>query len=383
MLALREDNPYLPLERLDQYEVARRHQLLVRAPLLTTLLDGIPDGAMILTPQRQIAVANRALREHLQKNEQELLGLRPGEAFGCIHVHTEQHDCGSTSFCRHCGAAKTIFQCRMGQQGAEECRIEASKGAKSQSYDLLVWGTPFDLEGEEFIFLAVADISHEKRRQALERIFLHDFRNTAGGVLGLARLLQEEVDPNQQEIVSVMVQGMEMMLGGIEAQRQLLWAENGELEVDLCQVDAWRALQEVGKAFGPSPEGQGKQLVVDPESQGLTLRTDPTLLHRVLANLVKNALEACQPGDTVRLGCRPEDGNLCLWINNPGQMPEKVRRQMFKRSFSTKGLGRGLGAYSAKLITERYLDGQIGFSSTPQEGTTFSVRLPHEMQKTI
>jgi signal transduction histidine kinase len=58
-------------------------------------------------------------------------------------------------------------------------------------------------------------------------------------------------------------------------------------------------------------------------------------------------------------------------------MPEAVRQQVFQRSFSTKeGQGRGIGTWSVKLLTERYLGGAVAFVSEPGRGTVFSVRLP-------
>jgi len=41
--------------------------------------------------------------------------------------------------------------------------------------------------------------------------------------------------------------------------------------------------------------------------------------------------------------------------------------QVFNRSFSIKGGDRGLGTYSIKLLSERYLNGEVGFTS--EEGT--------------
>jgi len=58
-------------------------------------------------------------------------------------------------------------------------------------------------------------------------------------------------------------------------------------------------------------------------------------------------------------------------------MPAHVLNQLFKRSFSTKGeTGRGLGTYSIKLFTERYLGGSIEVDSNSNTGTTFTVILP-------
>jgi sensor histidine kinase regulating citrate/malate metabolism len=57
-------------------------------------------------------------------------------------------------------------------------------------------------------------------------------------------------------------------------------------------------------------------------------------------------------------------------------MPEKVKLQIFNRSFSTKGIGRGIGTYSIKLITEGYLKGIVDFESAEERGTTFTIQLP-------
>jgi len=58
-------------------------------------------------------------------------------------------------------------------------------------------------------------------------------------------------------------------------------------------------------------------------------------------------------------------------------MPEAVQLQMFQPSFSTKGAkGRGIGSYSVKLLTEKYLQGKVWFVSREPEGTTFFVALP-------
>jgi sensor histidine kinase regulating citrate/malate metabolism len=48
---------------------------------------------------------------------------------------------------------------------------------------------------------------------------------------------------------------------------------------------------------------------------------------------------------------------------------------MFKRSFTTKGIGRGLGTYSMKLLGEKYLKGKVGFESSKQNGTTFYIEI--------
>jgi len=92
--------------------------------------------------------------------------------------------------------------------------------------------------------------------------------------------------------------------------------------------------------------------------------------------MTKNALEASRPGETVSLGCDQKDNGIAFWVHNPGVMPPDVQLQIFQRSFSTKGAGRGIGTYSIKLLTERYLMGTVSFTSSSGQGTTFRVCCP-------
>ena len=104
--------------------------------------------------------------------------------------------------------------------------------------------------------------------------------------------------------------------------------------------------------------------------------TDEVLLGRVIGNLIKNALEASASGQTVTVAFENKRQPLFA-IHNPSVMPEAVQLQMFQRSFSTRrGRGRGIGSYSVKLLTEKYLKGKVWFVSRETEGTTFFVALP-------
>jgi sensor histidine kinase regulating citrate/malate metabolism len=96
--------------------------------------------------------------------------------------------------------------------------------------------------------------------------------------------------------------------------------------------------------------------------------------------MVKNALEASKAGQEVKIKCTSNDSETIFYVNNPGYMERNVQLQIFQRSFSSKGAGRGLGTYSIKLLTERYLKGTVGFTSDKEKGTTFFIKLPPEIK---
>lgn len=373
---------FLPPERVQTDQLRHLRQLLLGVPLLKTLLDGIPDGVMILESHRQMVLANLALLERLGlSDEGEVLGRRPGEAFGCIHFKTSPDGCGTTEFCRYCGAAQVLAECRMTRRAANECRIITELESETEAIDLLIWGTPFQVQGQALTLFAVADQTHAKRRQALERIFLHDFANTLEALSGQMDLLTaQDMAPEPSTLVQRAREIKDLLVLEIRAHKQLLEAENGSLVTTPIAFRGSEILSEVAELSRQMDVAQGRRVVVESDGPDPELTSDITLLMRVLVNLVKNALEASQPGETVRLGCESGPDGVAFRVRNPAHMPEAVQRQVFKRSYSTKGVGRGLGLYSSRLLTQRYLRGSVSFDSTPELGTEFRVKLPYVLQ---
>ncbi len=121
----------------------------------------------------------------------------------------------------------------------------------------------------------------------------------------------------------------------------------------------------------------GKQIVVAPLAEQPVIWADEVLLGRVLGNLVKKAaLEASNAGEVVTVAFENKRQPL-FSIHNPSVMPEDVQLRVSSASFSTReGKGRGIGCYSVKLLTEKYLGGRVWFMSGQPEGTTFFLTLP-------
>ena len=368
---------FAPAERLSSEEIQTQSAFFSSLPYLRELADALPTIFVVLNSYRQIVFANQALADFAGKNSpEELYGLRPGEAFHCIHSNETEGGCGTTEFCRTCGAARAILAAIGGKRDVQECRITTRDG---QSLDLKALACPLRNQSG-FVSFALEDISHEKRRRVLERIFFHDVLNTAGGVQGLAELLKEENDPKEaEELIDMIWSGAHMLIEEINAQKQLSAAENGDLTVEQQTARTDEFLKEVLGLYENQTVARDRRLQLHLDSESVEFTTDPTLVRRVLANMTKNALEASCAGETVTLGARRMEDRVELWVHNRGVMPRDSQLQIFQRSFSTKGRGRGLGTYSIKLLTERYLKGHASFTSTEAEGTTFYISLPMQL----
>lgn len=166
------------------------------------------------------------------------------------------------------------------------------------------------------------------------------------------------------------------VLDEIDAQRTLVAVESREFKPKHEPVSVLEVLQTLVTNCTGLEAAQGKTIGIDSDSQDQIIISDKTLVQRILGNMVKNALEASPLGSKVSLRCISlPDGQVEFGVHNPGQMPQSTQQQVFRRSFTTKGMGRGLGTYSMLLLSE-YLGGKVGFISEEEKGTYFFARFP-------
>jgi nitrogen-specific signal transduction histidine kinase len=342
------------------------------------ILDGLPVAVIVLNAFGQIVYSNPAF-EILIGNEasSEMLGTRLGEALGCIHCRGRNIRCGITDFCRYCGGSVSFLSSSGGNTRIEECRITRTRNGREESLDLKVWSKTLSHSGEDFVLSCLIDASDEKRRRVLERAFFHDILNIASGLkVTYDVLLKDTLPAAVKEKITALGAGTQQLVEEIQLQKDLTAAEKNQLLPHWECVETGSVLRDIKVLYENHPVARARRIDIDDDSVSVDLETDPILLKRVIGNMVKNALEATAEGGTVSLRCRVQGKQVLFSVRNRGQIAEDVQLQIFKRSYSTKGGGRGIGTYSMKLLAERYLQGKVSFLSNGKEGTVFEVSLP-------
>ena len=348
--------------------------------LVNALIQAMPGYAMIINEQRQIVAVNSKVLDITGVHEiDSLVGKRPGEALNCIHSGDSPDGCGSGPHCSVCGAVLAILESQQaGRQAVRECHVTLG-GEEETVIDLLVTATPIQIHGEKNTVFVLQDISSEKRRDVLERVFFHDIINTAGSIHGLASILMEhDGGPThlESEYKNWLVRLSGTLVDEIRSQRKLLAAENGEFVPELSFVGIRSILTDVYQLYHHYDKIPGRVLVIA-DGPEFTVHSDVSVIRRIIGNMTLNALEASVIGGVVTISAHADDGHVVIEVHNAGVIPEDIQLQLFKRSFSTKSaVGRGIGTYSMKLFGERYLKGKISFRSNREEGTVFSFSLP-------
>ncbi len=266
-----------------------------------------------------------------------------------------------------------------GIEDIEECHLLQSSG---DALDLIVHTSPFSVEGEGFVIAAILDVSNEKRRHALERVFCHDLLNLIGNISLLADNIDYLDADDSARVLKNIRKGVLRASEEIRSQQQLLLAEASELTPEPQALSSGAFLDETIGNCLELAQSHGIGLKLNDGSKDVAFTSDPSLLGRVVMNMIKNAIEACNEGDIVTVNCDTDGATVSFSVHNPGFIPRPIQLQLFQRSFTTKGKGRGLGTYSMRLLTNRYLQGNVTFESTKDNGTTFTATYPLAFQTT-
>jgi signal transduction histidine kinase len=340
-------------------------------------------GLLVLLDQhRQIIAANDVwLRDTGAESIEACLGLRVGEAVGCVHAQSGPSGCGTSMACRSCGAVLAVLAVQRGELEAEkDCVLAWKRGDAVREVELTVRASPLEIEGSRFTLVALRDVSLERRRAALERSFFHDVNNLVSGLLGTAELLCASGVTSESSMLASDVRQLALRLAReVAMQRALSSGSAGAYRLDPERLCLAELQANVVRSVVRHPTARGRKIRVVPPTSGSDVRTDRCLLERVLTNLMLNALEASVEGQEVVFGVSFAEGSVEFWVRNAGVIPPDLMPRIFQRYFTTKaGSGRGQGLYAVKLFVEGFLQGGVRFESTPETGTQFTVRLPHD-----
>jgi len=108
---------------------------------------------------------------------------------------------------------------------------------------------------------------------------------------------------------------------------------------------------------------------------------DRNQLKQVFFNIVKNAMEAMQPGGVLRIKTRSDDDNVYLLFGDTGSgIKQEDLVKLFQPYHTTKQGGHGLGLMIVQRIMREH-GGQVGVESNPGVGTVVTLQFPQKNRR--
>ena len=365
---------FAPAERATPEQLRQEAEACLSHPVAQFLMRALDGLVLILDVHRQVLATNERVLQLTDAPDGSLLGRRPGEVFGCVHVADSPGGCGTNHACAHCGAVQTILEAmRTGVSVQSEVLLTLRHGETTQCAEFEIAASPLVVGPHHFVAVVLHDLSAAKRRDALERLFYHDVANLMQGIRGWADLLASGATTSTN-VAQKLAHLTDLLDRELKSHRAMAQAEHGQLKPRVRAILPLEVLRDVGDLLDRHVRTHDRKVEILPTPEE-SIHTDPELLSRVLLNMAVNAVEGSFMGETITLSAELEGLDIRFRVHNPGEIPKEIQSRIFQRSFSTKGTaGRGLGTYAMKLFGENVLHGRVGFDTGPT-GTTFWIRI--------
>lgn len=272
----------------------------------------------------------------------------------------------------------------------EELAIVASSRPVVRG-DGTLWGTL--VAGHDVTDLAHATRAAESANRA-KSFFLanisHELRTPLASLLAAREMLEDtDPTPRQAKLLDTMERSGRRLGALIESLLDFVSIEAGEVGIHPAPFDLGATVAGVVTAAEAAAETRGLTLrsEVDPRLPTFVV-ADSGRLQQVLGILVDNAIKFTEDGTvTLTVSCDDTDTRgprLLFAVTDTGPgIPAEHHTSVFEPftqidpTMTRRHEGSGLGlAISRQLVTA--MGGDIGVSSTPGQGSTFTVALPLE-----
>lgn len=243
------------------------------------------------------------------------------------------------------------------------------------------------IQGKRYLLESFIDVSEQKKlgmlKEEVDRIMRHDLKSPLNGIIGIPDLLlsYDNLDDEQKEFIQLIKDSGYRMLNMINLSHDLYKMETGNYDLAPVSVSIPSIVNNIYDELKPcfiSWNISFNVVINSRKSDGdndFIAWGEPLLYYSLLANLVKNAVEASPKNSEITVSLDNSDMTR-ISIHNQGEIPEAIRDRFFDKYVTHgKAKGTGLGTYSARLISNT-LGGDISFETSEKEGTTIIVELP-------
>jgi signal transduction histidine kinase len=219
----------------------------------------------------------------------------------------------------------------------------------------------------------------------------HELRTPLNAIIGYSEILledaQDEGNAGTAKDLDKILTAARYLLGLINDVLDISKIEAGKMELYIETFEVNKLIKEVASLAQPLIEKKSNTLYVECAEDVGDMQADSTKVRQMLFNLLSNASKFTEKGGITLAVSRDGDGeHILMKVSDTGigMTPEQMSR-LFKTfsqadaSTTSKFGGTGLGLAISRQFA-RMMGGDITVDSVPNVGTTFTIRMPLQVQ---
>ena len=261
-----------------------------------------------------------------------------------------------------------------------------------QSHPIGIRGTSQDITERKRVEEALEEAHREaefanKAKSDFLSSMSHELRTPMNAILGYAQLLlqnkKELLQDRQPKQVGQILKSGQHLLKLINDILDLAKIESGRVAMEFMKVETSEVIEECIGVISSLAERHNIEIKLsDFAAPDLVVTADRTRLNQAMLNLLSNAIKYNKPGGSIKVSSAPTaDQKIRITVEDTGiGIPLERQAEIFE-PFSRLGAdqmgieGTGIGLTITKQLIE-LMDGEIGFHSTFDEGSSFWIELP-------
>ena len=222
----------------------------------------------------------------------------------------------------------------------------------------------------------------DKQKNALFANISHEFRTPLTVILGMADQLMKNPSNGPRKKLSLIQRNGTQLLGLINQILDITKMESGGVQAKYVYGDVIMYLGYLVESYQSYAISQKRTISIYSIPDELMMDYDPALLHRVIENLISNALKFTDEYGQIKILTKIESNQLIIEVKDNGkgihsdQLPHIFNRfYQADQSHTRTSEGTGIGLSLVQEIIN-ILKGKITVESTIDIGTNFIISLP-------
>ena len=346
---------------------------------LNQMLDTLRDGVLMFTADRRAVMVSDAVEHFLNKPESAMVGRPLEEIFDPETALGRAVLQGFQDREQVSGEPVSMEDGRQVQFSLDPI-TEGRRGGRNM-------GTLVTLRDTESAAQLGQELEVSRRLAAIGRLTAgvgHEVKNPINAMVVHLELLKGKLTRLEGDSLEGAQRHVSILAG--EMQRldrvvQALADFTRPMELKLQEHDLRSVVTSVVDLTGLEMSQNGVTVETEMPREPLTVRLDAELIRQALLNLLLNGMQAMPAGGVMRVRVRREKQFGVIEVTDEGEgIAQEVLPRIFELYFTTKAKGSGIGLAMTYRILQIHGGAMDVVSdadlSSPDHGTTFTVRLP-------